>query len=89
MTKHQTQIRGMVMLSLCLVLGLAACSTTAYKAPINQFNEASTVVVETSRAYINDVNKVERDKTVNQLLSLIYKRNSCSRQMKLNCVSRL
>lgn len=64
MTKHQTQIRGLVMLSLCLVLGLSACSTTAYKAPINQFNEASTVVVETSRAYINDVNKVERDKYV-------------------------
>jgi hypothetical protein len=51
----------MILPGLWVALLLGGCSTAGYRAPVAQFNEAAAIVVETSRVYITQVNKVERD----------------------------
>ena len=62
-------MRWMAVPGLCLVAGLSACSTAGYRAPVAQFNEAAGIVVETSRVYITQANKVERDKYIDERLA--------------------
>ena len=69
MRKGSLSMHWMAVPGLCLVAGLTACSTAGYRAPVAQFNEAAGIVVETSRVYITQVNKVERDKYIDERLA--------------------
>ena len=56
----------LVLASLLISIFLGGCTTAGYRAPVAQFNEAATIVVETSRIYITQVNRVERDKYIDE-----------------------
>ena len=48
-----------------IVIAAAGCARpSAYKAPVGKFRDASTVVIQSTKAYLNELNKVERDKYI-------------------------
>lgn len=55
-----------LLLGLWAALVLSGCSTAGYRAPVAQFNEAAAIVVDASRVYITQVNKVERDSYIDE-----------------------
>jgi hypothetical protein len=59
------KIQMIIIVSL-MILVQVGCSTTttAYKAPIGQFKDASQVVIESTKVYLGEFNKVERDKYI-------------------------
>jgi hypothetical protein len=63
----QTARRKVVVAGLALsVLSAYACGA-AYRRPITRLNDASAVVIATSRVYFSELNRVERDALIEKL----------------------
>lgn len=53
------------LLAILLVTKATGCAKpSAYKAPVGKFRDASTVVIQSTKVYLNELNKVERDKYI-------------------------
>ncbi len=57
--KKNTQIFILLIIVLSIIAGCA--STEGYKRPITKFQDASSVVINSTRLYLNELNKVERN----------------------------
>jgi hypothetical protein len=65
-----------------LIVWLTACrGPSAYKAPVSRFRDASAAVVESTKVYLAELNKVERD-------NYIFNQANNDRQIRLNEVER-
>ena len=51
------------------IISATACGPSGYQEPIGKFQSASSVVVASTRLYLNELNKVERDHYVSRQLS--------------------
>ena len=52
-------------LVILLDLGATGCAKpSAYKAPVGKFRDASTVVIQSTKVYLTELNKVERDEYI-------------------------
>ncbi len=67
--------------TLALLGGLGCARHSAYKAPVIKFRDASIVVIELTKTYLTELNKVERDQ-------YIYTHASVPQQIKLNELER-
>ncbi len=67
--------------TLALLSGLGCAKPSAYKAPVIKFRNASVVVIELTKTYLTELNKVERDQ-------YIYTHASVPQQIKLNELER-
>lgn len=59
--------RRIVVTGLGLSVLLAGACGAAYRRPITRFNDASAVVIATSRVYFSELNRVERDALIEKL----------------------
>src|SRR5258708_22842408 len=67
--------------TLALLSGLGCAKPSAYKAPVIKFRDASIVVIELTKTYLTELNKVERDQ-------YIYTHASLPQQINLNELER-
>ncbi len=66
------------LLAIFIVIGATGCAKpSAYKAPVGTFRDASTVVIQSTKVYLSELNKVERDQ-------YIYSQADKPEQIKLN-----
>ena len=72
MMRHQISIRYYrFAVALTALIMLNGCSTTAdYKKPISDFQDASSVVSESARVYVTQLNKTQRDAYVDRQVSI-------------------
>jgi hypothetical protein len=57
--------RQLSLLAILIVTGATGCAKpTAYRAPVGKFRDASTVVIQSTKVYLTELNKVERDKYI-------------------------
>lgn len=66
--------------SVCAVLvllSIGCAKPSAYKAPVGKFRDASGVVIQATKTYLNELNKVERDQ-------YIYQQASSAQQIRLS-----
>jgi hypothetical protein len=56
-------------LVLITVLSTTACGPAGFQEPIGKFQSSSSVVIASTRLYVSELNKVERDQYVNRQLS--------------------
>lgn len=68
MTNRPSRTMGCALITGILIL-LTACGTTGYRSPISKFQDASSVVIASTRIYLTELNKVERDKYINEQVS--------------------
>jgi hypothetical protein len=53
------------LLAILIVIHATACAKpSAYQAPVGKFRDASTVVIQATKVYLTELNKVERDKYI-------------------------
>jgi len=72
---YRLRLHLLTLLILAVVSGCAKPS--AYKAPVGKFRDASMVVIQSTKVYLTELNKVERDQ-------YIYSQASKPEQIKLN-----
>jgi hypothetical protein len=63
----QTARRKVVVAGLALSVLSAYARGAAYRRPITRLNDASAVVIATSRVYFSELNRVERDALIEKL----------------------
>jgi hypothetical protein len=56
-------------LLLTAIISVTACGPSGYQEPIGKFQSSSSVVIASTRLYVSELNKVERDQYVNRQLS--------------------
>src|ERR1700720_1559769 len=48
-----------------IVTGICGCAKpSAYKAPVGKFRDAATIVIQSTKVYLTELNKVERDQYI-------------------------
>jgi hypothetical protein len=65
-----SRMKRPVILIVALGLLLSGCGSSGYRGPITTFQSAATVVNESTRLYLTQLNKVERDKYIQEQLSI-------------------
>jgi PBP1b-binding outer membrane lipoprotein LpoB len=71
------------LLAILLFVGVAGCAKpSAYKAPVSKFRDASTVVIQSTKVYLTELNKVERNQ-------YIYSQASKPEQIKLDEIEKV
>lgn len=80
---EQRPVRRLQLVVTLAIIGLAACSKpSAYKAPVGKFRDASTAVIQATKVYLTQLNKVERDQ-------YIYSQADKPDQIQLNQIERV
>src|SRR4051794_38813040 len=64
-TRARVSIAGLIVIALC---GSGCTQPSAFQAPVSKFRDASAVVIQSSKAYLLALNKIERDGYLNQQL---------------------
>jgi hypothetical protein len=72
---RQRAIVGFVC-AVLVILSIGCAKPSAYKAPVGKFRDASGVVIQATKTYLNELNKVERDQ-------YIYSQASKTQQIRL------
>lgn len=64
-------VRSTFVCSLAVVVGLQmGCGPEDYQKPLQQFQDASSIVVNTTRAFLNNENTIEQNKTLDDVVFL-------------------
>lgn len=65
-----TRMKRHVILTLVTALLFTGCGPSGYRGPVTAFQSAAAVVITSTRIYMTQLNKVERDKYVQEKLSI-------------------